>query len=87
MQDVPSFGLRDLLVFSTICGVGLDTVPISRSQVTAADIAQVYVEVGALSYRLNKPLSCRLLPMHGKLVGDLTDVDSPYLCNTKVFSL
>jgi uncharacterized protein (UPF0210 family) len=27
-QDFPTFSLRDLLVFSSVCGVGLDTVPV-----------------------------------------------------------
>ena len=80
------FGLRDLLVFSSVCGVGLDTVPIPAS-VTADQVAAIYLETGTLSFRLNKPLSCRLLPMTGMLAGDSTDVRSPYLCNSKVFSV
>ena len=27
-QSPPTFNLRDLLIFSTVCGVGLDTVPV-----------------------------------------------------------
>lgn len=45
------------------------------------------IQVAALAFRLNKPLSCRLLPMKGKKAGEWTEVDSPYLCNTRVFSL
>lgn len=85
-QDPPTFGLRDLLIFSSICGVGLDTVPIPGDS-TIDEIAAIYMEVGTLAYRLKKPLSCRLLPMAGLKAGDMTNVDSPYLCNTKVFSL
>lgn len=85
-QDPPTFGLRDLLIFSTICGVGLDTIPIP-GDATTDEIAAIYMEVGTLAYRLKKPLSCRLLPMAGLKAGDMTNVDSPYLCNTKVFSL
>eukprot|EP01040_Poterioochromonas_malhamensis_P003057 gene3056-3249_t len=82
----PLYTMRDLLVFSTICGVGLDTVPVP-GDVTAEQIARVYLEVGTLAFRLNKPLSCRLLPMTGLKTGDETDVDSPYLCNTRVFAM
>lgn len=85
-QVPPMFTLRDLLVFSTVCGVGLDTVPIP-GDTTVEELAAVYFETGTLAFRLNKPLSCRLLPMPGKVAGDVTDVESPYLCNTKVFSV
>lgn len=80
------YTLRDLLTFSAVCGVGLDTVPIP-GDTTPEALAAVYQEVATLAFRLNKPLSCRVLPMHGKTVGDLTDVVSPYLCNTTVFAV
>lgn len=82
----PAFGIRDLLVFSSVCGVGLDTVPIPGNA-SAHDIAGLYMETAAIAFRLNKPLSCRVLPMRGKTAGDMTEVDSPYLCNTRVFEL
>jgi uncharacterized protein (UPF0210 family) len=80
------YSLRDLLTFSAVCGVGLDTVPIP-GLTSAEKLAGVYVEVGAMAFRLNKPLSCRLLPLAGKVAGDVTEVDSPFLCNTTVFSI
>ncbi len=85
-QAAPAYSLRDLLTFSSVCGVGLDTVPIPGTT-TVDELAGVYMEVGAMAFRLNKPLSCRLLPMIGKVAGDTTSVESPYLCNTKVFAL
>lgn len=83
-QVPPTFGLRDLLTFSSVCGVGLDTVPIP-GDVCIEDLVAIYLETGALAFRLNKPLSCRLLPIPGKIGGEFTDVFSPYLCNTRVF--
>lgn len=80
------FTLRDLLMFSAVCGVGLDTVPIPGNT-SATVLAGVYMEVAALAFRLNKPLSCRVLPQQGKLAGDTTEVVSPYLCNSTVFPL
>jgi len=52
-------------------------------------LAAIYSDLAALSYRLlNKPLSCRLLPiMLDQQAGELTTVQSPYLCNTTIFSL
>ena len=81
-----NYNLRDLLTFSSVCGVGLDTVPVS-GDITIEQLALIYIETGAMSFRLNKPLSVRLLPMKNKQNRELTDVISPYLCNTKVFSI
>ncbi len=84
-----SYSLRDLLTFSSVCGVGLDTVPIP-GRVTASQVAAIYVDTGALAYRLGKPLSCRLLPMTGLEAGSMTTVtpeQNPYLTNTRVFEI
>ncbi len=82
-----AYSLRDLLTFSTVCGVGLDTVPIAGNS-DPAHIAAVYTETSALAFRLKKPLSVRLLPMTGKSAGDRTSVgNNPYLTDTTVFSL
>jgi uncharacterized protein (UPF0210 family) len=80
------FTVRDLLMFSAVCGVGIDTVPIP-GDTPAEALAGVYMETAALAFRLNKPLSCRVLPQQGKKAGDLTDVESLYLCNSTVFAL
>lgn len=84
-----SYSLRDLLTFSSVCGVGLDTVPVPGNT-TASQLAAVYTDTGALAYRLGKPLSCRLLPMTGLGAGDMTTVtpeQNPYLTNTCVFNI
>jgi uncharacterized protein (UPF0210 family) len=85
-QDPSLVSLRDLLMFSAVCGVGLDTVPVP-GDITVDQVAGVYTEVAALAFRLDKPLTCRLLPMRGKKAGDFTDIESPYMVNTKVFSV
>ena len=55
------FNLDSLLLYSSVCGTGLDTIPIpgdaSRSQ-----LAAILTDVAALSTRLAKPLSVRLFP-------------------------
>jgi len=60
-----SLGLSSLLQLSAVCGVGLDTIPISHS-LTAEEIAKVVVDVGALAMRWDKPLSVRLLRLQGE---------------------
>jgi uncharacterized protein (UPF0210 family) len=78
--------IAELLAASAVCGVGLDTVPIAGD--TPADrIAALLGDVGALAWRLNKPLSVRLFPVPGLVAGDATAFTSPYLCNGVVFDM
>lgn len=86
LEGSSTYSLRDLLTFSSVCGVGMDTVPVP-GDVTSEQLANIYLEVGAMAYRLNKPLSCRLLPMPGQKAGEWTSIESPYLCNTRVFEI
>mmetsp|Transcript_28751 Transcript_28751/g.27542 ORF Transcript_28751/g.27542 Transcript_28751/m.27542 type:complete len:425 (+) Transcript_28751:55-1329(+) len=85
--EIPStVTLRDLLMFSSVCGVGLDTVPVP-GDITEESISRIYLETAALAFRLNKPLSCRLLIMTNQKSGDMTEISNPYLCNTRVFKV
>ncbi len=56
--DSSSYSLRDLLLYSSVCGVGLDTVPVPGAT-TLEELVRLYMDVGAMAYRLNKPLTCR----------------------------
>ena len=78
--------IRDLLIFSSVCGVGIDTVPIPAST-TVRNIAGLLMETGTLAYRLDKPLSCRLLLMKDQEAGEMTNLEHPYMCNTRIFSV
>ncbi len=75
--------IPDLLSYSSVCGTGLDTVPIPGDTEKRA-LENTIRDVASLSIRLNKPLSARLLPMIGIKKGERTDVHSPYLVNCKV---
>ena len=80
------FNLDSLLLYSSVCGTGLDTIPIPGAASTA-QIAALLTDVAALSTRLNKPLSARLFPVPGCSAGDMTRFDSPYLTNTTVIAI
>jgi len=72
------FGVSDLLLYSSVCGTGLDTVPVpgdTSPQVLAALIE----DTAALAVKYRKPLSVRLLPIPGKSVGDVVRIDNPHL--------
>lgn len=78
--------LRDLLLHSTVCGIGWDTVPIA-GDASVDDMAALFRDVAALSAKWSKPLSVRLFPVPGLTAGDMTAFDSPYLTNTTVMKL
>ena len=74
---------HQLLLYSAVCGTGLDTVPLPGN--TGAEvIAHLLLDVATLALRLNKPLSARLFPVPGKQAGERTEFTSPYLTNTLV---
>jgi len=85
-EKTTRYSLRDLLLYSSVCGVGLDTVPVPGAT-SVDELVRLYMDIGAMAHRLNKPLTCRLFLMPGMKAGEMTDVVSPYLVNTKVFSI
>jgi len=72
---------HQLLLYSAVCGTGLDTLPLPGNT-EAEVIAHLLLDVAALALRLNKPLSARLFPVPGKQAGERTAFTSPYLTNT-----
>lgn len=78
--------IKDLLLYSTVCGTGLDTVPLPGN-VAADQIAALLLDLSALALRLDKPLTARLMPIPGKKAGDPTDFDFAFFANSKVMTL
>ncbi|GAB2460658.1 hypothetical protein GCM10027082_09280 [Comamonas humi] len=80
------FDIRALLTYSSVCGIGLDTVPIPGDS-SAGQIAAVMRDTGTMAFRLNKPLTVRLFPVPGLAAGDRTAFESADLCNCAVLAL
>ena len=78
--------LQRLLMYSAVCGAGLDTIPLAGN-VTEDSIAALMADVATLAVTLNKPLTVRLMPVPGLKAGEQTRFDSPYLINAKALSL
>ena len=81
-----TYGIRDLLQYSAVCGLGLDTVPVA-GDVPPQRLAALLLDIAALAYRLNKPLSARLFPVPGKAAGEMTAFENQYLCNCNIFAI
>jgi uncharacterized protein (UPF0210 family) len=78
--------IKDLLLYSTVCGTGLDTVPLP-GDVTADQITPLLLDLSSLALRLDKPLTARLMPIPGKRAGDPTGFDFAFFANSRVMAL
>jgi uncharacterized protein (UPF0210 family) len=78
--------VKDALLYSAVCGTGLDTVPLA-GDVTAVEMAPLLLDLSALAMRLDKPLTARLMPVPGKRAGDATEYDFGFFANSKVMRL
>ena len=85
-SEAGCFNLDSLLLYSSVCGTGLDTIPVPGDALTS-QLAAILTDVAALSTQLTKPLSVRLFPVPGCKAGDMTHFQSPYLTNTTVMSI
>jgi uncharacterized protein len=78
-----SFSVKDLLMYSSVCGTGLDTVPLP-GDIPRASIESLLMDIAALSLRLDKPLTARLMPVPGLKSGDKTQFDFEFFKNGKI---
>jgi uncharacterized protein (UPF0210 family) len=81
-----NLSISDLLLYSTLCGTGLDTLPLPGDTSPEA-LSALLVDLGAVALRLNKPLTARLMPLPGKAAGDDVHFDFPYFADSTVLPL
>lgn len=81
-----SLNVKDLLMYSAVCGTGLDTVPLP-GDLSAEALQPLLLDLAALALRLDKPLTARLMPIPGKKAGDATDFDFDFFANSRVLPL
>ena len=80
------FTFNDLLLYSAVCGTGVDTVPLP-GDVTEEELAGMLLDVATLALRLDKPLTARLMPIPGARAGDLTEFEFEYFANGRVLGV
>lgn len=78
--------IKDALLYSTVCGTGLDTIPLP-GDTTAGQIAPLLLDLSALALRLDKPLTARLMPIPNKKAGEDTNFDFAFFANSKIMKL
>ncbi|MBA3075834.1 MAG: DUF711 family protein [Anaerolineae bacterium] len=75
--------VKDLLLYSAVCGTGLDTIPLP-GDASVDELAAILLDLASLATRLGKPLTGRLMPIPGKKVGDATEFEFGYFANSRV---
>jgi len=78
-----TFNVDSLLAYSSVCGTGLDTIPLP-GDISIEQMERIYSDVASLAVKWNKPLSARLQPVPGKKAGDTTEYQDPFLFNTVI---
>ncbi len=77
---------RTLLLFSAVCGVGLDTLPLP-GDTTPGQLAALLWDLAALAVKLRKPLAARVMPVPGYGPGEWVRWDNPFFTPTPVLAL
>ncbi len=87
-QRVAEGGLNavDLLLYSAVCGTGLDTLPLP-GDTTLEQLYAILLDLACLSTRLGKQLTARLMPIPGKKAGDATGFTFDYFANSRVMKV
>jgi len=78
--------IKDALLYSAVCGTGLDTIPLP-GDITAEQLVPLLLDISVLALRLDKPLTARLMPVLGKKAADETNFDFGFFANSKVMAL
>jgi uncharacterized protein (UPF0210 family) len=80
------YGIQELLLYSSVCGTGLDVVPIPGDSSTKL-LELIINDVAALSAKYQKPLSARLFPIPGKKAGDTVTFEHEILSDSVVMEI
>lgn len=75
--------IQKLLLYSAVCGTGLDCIPLP-GDITPDEIIPILLDTAALSARLKKQLTARLMPVPGKQAGEMTEYNFSYFANSRI---
>jgi uncharacterized protein (UPF0210 family) len=81
-----TFSLDSLLLYSVVCGTGLDTVPLP-GDVDRDELAAILLDVATLALVADKPLTARLMPIPGAQAGEMTRFDFAYFSNARILDV
>lgn len=82
-NNLRALSLEKLAALSTVCGCGIDMVPVP-STMFGEDLSALILDIAALAVRLRKPLGVRLLPIPNRAVNEYTQLNLDFLCDSRV---
>ncbi len=80
------YSLDSLLLYSTVCGTGLDTIPLA-GDTSEHEIAALLLDLAALAVKLDKPLTARLVPVPNLRADEITQFNFEYFANARAFGI
>jgi uncharacterized protein (UPF0210 family) len=80
------FGIDNILLYSAVCGTGLDCIPLPGN-ISEDKIYAILLDMATLSIKLDKPLSARLFPIPNKGAGEIAHFESPYLVDCHILEV
>lgn len=81
-----TYNIINLLLYSAVCGTGLDTIPLPGN-ISEKQLYALLLDIASLSIKLNKPLSARLMPVPNKNAGEMTQYTFEYFVNSKIMKI
>jgi len=78
--------IESLMLYSTVCGCGIDMIPLP-GDVFGETIASLICDIITLSFKLEKPLGIRVLPIPGKFSNDKTNFNHDFLSDMKIINI
>ena len=85
-SSTKEFSLDSLICYSTVCGCGIDMVPIP-GDVFEEEIGSLMLDIASISCLLEKPLGVRMLPIPMKRENEFTEFGHDFLHNTRIKSV
>lgn len=84
-NNLTALSIEKLALFSTLCGCGIDMVPIAGS-VYEESITSIILDISALAVRLKKPLGVRVVPIPNKIINEYATFNLDFLCDSRVMN-
>lgn len=84
-NNLASLSMEKLLLFSSLCGCGIDMVPIPATTYVE-EVAAIVLDVAALAVRLAKPLGVRLVAIPNKQINEVVNFNLDFLCDGRVMN-
>lgn len=77
------YTLDALLLYSAVCGTGLDTIPLP-GDTTTESLAAILLDLATLAVKLDKPLTARLMPIPGLRAGEAAKFSFEFFASARV---